>query len=271
MHNLSKLEFGILMSLLAIMAGVFSCKAVKDTRTAKAMGGEFAIVRDLSVPTVITHKPLKYIPTATPTPTPTEAPTVTPAPTEEPEQTYRVADENNSRHPFNTMSADGWVDELYEEGFRYYQIPQKYSDAGGCLPEVVQAYLWAQCKERGIDYYVALAIIERESWYTYTATGDSGNSKGYMQIYEKYHTDKMQAEGVEDLYEPYGNIRVGLSVIQKIMRKNPDADYHFILMSYNMGTSRAKELFAEGTYSSQYSRYIMRRAQEIEQELQEYK
>lgn len=32
--------------------------------------------------------------------------------------------------------------------------------------------------------------------------------KGYMQIYEKWHTERMEAEGVTDLFNPYQNIRV---------------------------------------------------------------
>ena len=33
---------------------------------------------------------------------------------------------------------------------------------GGCFPEVVQAYLWCLCEERGINYYVVVALIERK-------------------------------------------------------------------------------------------------------------
>lgn len=61
------------------------------------------------------------------------------------------------------MSAD-WGAELYESGFKYYQIPQEYIDEGGCFPEAVQAYLWCLCEERGINYYVVVALIEREQY-----------------------------------------------------------------------------------------------------------
>lgn len=103
------------------------------------------------------------------------------------EQEAKLEHDLNYTYPYNTMSAD-WGSEVYEDGFRYYEIPQEYKDAGGCFPEIVQVYLWCECKEYGVDYYTVLAIIERESGYHWDKVGDNGNSKGYMQIYEKWHT-----------------------------------------------------------------------------------
>jgi len=177
-------------------------------------------------------------------------------------------DPNNYVYPYNTMSAD-WGAELYESGFKYYQIPQEYIDEGGCFPEVVQAYLWCLCEERGINYYVVVALIERESRYQWDASGDNGNSKGYMQIYENWHKERMEAEGVTDLYDPYGNIRVGLNFLQELTGGGVNADYHYVLMSYNMGESRAKALYKKGIYSTEYSIGILQRAQELQQELKE--
>lgn len=177
-------------------------------------------------------------------------------------------DPNNYVYPYNTMSAD-WGAELYESGFKYYQIPQEYIDEGGCFPEVVQAYLWCLCKERGINYYVVVALIERESRYQWDASGDNGNSKGYMQIYENWHKERMEAEGVTDLYNPYGNIRVGLNFLQELTGGGVNADYHYVLMSYNMGESRAKVFYEKGIYSIEYSTGILQRAQELQQELKE--
>lgn len=116
------------------------------------------------------------------------------------------------------MSAD-WGAEIYEEGFRYYEISQEYKDAGGCFPEIVQVYLWCECKEYGVDYYTVVALIERESGYHWDKLGDNGNSKGYMQIYEKWHIERMEAEGVTDLFNPYQNIRVGLNCLREIQDK----------------------------------------------------
>ncbi len=109
-------------------------------------------------------------------------------PVTETEQEVKLEHDLNYTYPYNTMSAD-WGAEVYEEGFRYYEIPQEYKDAGGCFPEIVQVYLWCECKEYGVDYYTVLALIERESGYHWDKVGDNGNSKGYMQIYEKSGID----------------------------------------------------------------------------------
>lgn len=178
-------------------------------------------------------------------------------------------DPDNYKYPYNTMSAD-WGAELYESGFRYYQIPQEYIDGDGCFPEVVQAYLWSICREVGVDYYTVVALIERESKYKYNAVGDNGNSIGYMQIYSKWHTERMKELGVTDLYNPYENIKVGVDTLAEIQEKYLDSSgANCVLMVYNMGESTAKEFWEKGIYSTKYSREVLQRAQEIEQELQE--
>jgi hypothetical protein len=170
--------------------------------------------------------------------------------------------------PFNTMSAD-WGAELYESGFKYYQIPQEYIDKGGYFPEVVQAYLWCMCEERGLNYYMIVALIEKESGYKYDMLGDNGNSIGYMQIYQKWHEERMDAEGVTDLFNPYGNIRVGTNYLQEIYEKYGSSGDNCVLMVYNMGEQGAKKYWKQDIYSTEYSRAILQRAQEIEQELQD--
>lgn len=176
-------------------------------------------------------------------------------------------DPNNSVYPFNVMSTD-WAEEIYTEGFRYYQIPEGYTENGGYFPEVVQVYLWSLCKERGLDYYTVVALIERESGYRWDTIGDSGRSFGYCQIQERWHLNRIEEENVEDLTDPYGNIRVATNFLQEIKEEYSSSGTHCILMVYNMGENTAKKLWKEGIYSSKYSRDIIQRAQEIKQELQ---
>lgn len=243
--QLTRKQFIFFMVCLAILMAVFIAGVSKASKLQKAGGDVEAEVTTIP-----------YI-EATSKAEPSTSPEYTP-----------YEDPNNYVYPYNTMSAD-WGLELYESGFKYYQIPQEYIDEGGCFPEVVQAYLWCLCEERGINYYVVVALIERESRYQWDATGDNGNSKGYMQIYENWHKERMEAEGVTDLYDPYGNIRVGLNFLQELTGGGVNADYHYVLMSYNMGESRAKALYKKGIYSTEYSIGILQRAQELQQELKE--
>lgn len=245
--QLTKNQFIFFMVCLAVLMAVFIAGVCKEDEPQKA--GESTEANVSNIPNIEV--------TSGAEPSISILPEYTP---------YR--DPNNSVYPYNTMSAD-WGAELYESGFKYYQIPQEYIDEGGCFPEVVQAYLWCLCEERGINYYVVVALIERESRYKWDTSGDNGNSKGYMQIYENWHKERMEAEGVTDLYNPYGNIRVGLNFLQELTGGGVNANYHYVLMSYNMGESRAKEFYNKGIYSTDYSTGILQRAQEIQQELQE--
>jgi len=177
-------------------------------------------------------------------------------------------DPNNRSYTYSTMSTE-WGAEIYEQGWKYYEIPSSYTMYGGMFPEVAQVYLWELCREAGVDYYMVLALIERESGYRYDATGDSGNSKGLMQIYEKFHRERMEELDATELYNPYSNMRVGVDFLAEIQDSYSSSGEHCVLMVYNMGTTGAKKLWAQGIYSTSYSRGILQRAQEIKQELQD--
>ena len=94
------------------------------------------------------------------------------------------------------------------------------------------------------------------------------NCLGLTQIYEKWHTERMEAEGVTDLFNPYQNVRVGLNCLREIQDKYlASSGENCVLMVYNMGESTAKKLWAKDIYSSAYSREVIARAQELRQEL----
>ena len=209
-------------------------------------------------------------PTSTPSPiVNVEAEEAITPPEETDAPILEYVDPNNDVHPYSTIVKD-WGVEIYGEGFTYYPIPDKYAMRGGMFPEVAQGYLWNTCRDAGVDYYTVLALIERESGYRYDATGDRGRSKGLMQIQEKWHRNRMTELGVTDLYNPYGNMKVGVDFLKEMQDKYLDkGGAHRVLMAYNMGASGAKKLWEDGTYSTAYSREILQRAQEIKQEIQD--
>lgn len=242
-----KIDFRVvIITLLTIVVSIILCLSIINKP-----------VEEPEPPAVV-DEPVEVIPSPI-------TPTDNPSPTEPVELVREFVDSNNYIYPFNTMSAD-WGVTPYLSGFKYYTIPQKYTNAGGCFPEVVQIYLWCLCQELDVDYYVAVALIERESAYKWDALSADGTTKGYMQIYDKWHKDRMQAEGVEDIYSPYGNIRVGLNLLHELIGKYDN--YHTVLMSYNMGETGCRNANNRGIYSTPYSRGILERAIEIQQEIQ---
>ena len=120
--------------------------------------------------------------------------------TQNPETMTQTAESIEDKYKvFDTMSEDWGSDDL--EGFVFYDLPEQYADKG-YFPEKMQIYTRCLCKQYDVPYALVLAIIEQESGYEFDKTGDGGQSKGYMQIYEKWHTDRMQNLGCTDLMNP---------------------------------------------------------------------
>lgn len=178
----------------------------------------------------------------------------------------QIMDPVNFEYPYNMMSADwGAGDAPY-----YYNIPDEYVEAGGCFPEVVQVFTYCLCEQNGVSYPMVLALIERESKYKYDAVGDDGCSKGYMQVYQKYHQDRMDRLGCDDLLNPYQNIRVGIDFLAELTEKYEDE--RLVLMYYNRGGRNkygtgALDLWDKGIFETDYSREILERKAEIENQL----
>ena len=153
-----------------------------------------------------------------------------------------------------------------EDGFVYYQIPEEYTIEGGYLPEKVQIYTYCLCKQRGVRYALILAMIEHESGYRYDCIGDDGESFGYMQIMGKWHEERMNDVGVDNLTNPYMNIRVGVEYMAELIEKY--GTIQDALAAYNYGETGAKEhLWNNGIYVYEYNEDIMNRMKEIEEEL----
>lgn len=187
---------------------------------------------------------------------PTEPESMTAPPETEPEETkpdrYAV---------FDTMSEDWGSEDV--EGFVIYELPEEYQKTG-YLPEKMQIYIRCLCKQYDVPYALVLAMIERESGYVFDAVGDDGNSIGYMQIYEKWHTDRMERLGVNDLMNPYQNVRVGIDFLSYLLEKY--GTVQDALAAYNYGEKGAREhLWNNGIYVYSYNRQIMQRMKEIEE------
>lgn len=164
---------------------------------------------------------------------------------------------------FDSMSADWGSDDV--EGFVFYELPEEYA-ARGYFPEKMQVYTYCLCKQYDVPYALIVAMIEHESAYVFDATGDGGESKGYMQIYERFHTDRMERMAVNDLMNPYQNVRVGIDYIAELIEKY--GTIQDALAAYNYGEKGAREkLWNKGIWVYSYNRDIMNRMQEIEEEL----
>ena len=167
----------------------------------------------------------------------------------EPESTTTVPTEPDETEPdryaiFDCMSEDWGAEDL--EDFVFYELPEEYQKTG-YLPEKMQIYIRCLCKQYDVPYALVLAMIERESGYVFDAVGDDGNSIGYMQIYEKWHTERMERLGVNDLKNPYHNVLVGIDFLSYLLEKY--GTVQDALAAYNYGEKGAREnLWNNGVY-----------------------
>lgn len=122
---------------------------------------------------------------------------------------------------------------LLEQGYISDEIPLSYEE---------QIYLRAACEEFETDYYIMLALIERETRFQ-NIPGDGGNSQGFCQIQKKWWSGLMDEIGTSDLTDPKDNFRTGCAIITKL--SNTYGTIEDALTAYNTG-SPGRSKYASG-------------------------
>ena len=118
------------------------------------------------------------------------------------------------------------------------------------LSDELQEELYEASKEFGVDYYVMVALIDKETRFK-NVLGDNGNSYGYCQIQPKWWYGLMTEIGATDLSVPKDNFRTACAIMAQLMNK-----YHSLegaLVAYNQGYYKGN--------STQYSREIIANAE----------
>lgn len=140
---------------------------------------------------------------------------------------------------------------------RIYNIP---------LADELQEYTFSLCKENNLDYEMVLAMMDQESDYKEKMISKT-NDYGLMQINEVNHGWLKTELGIEDFLDAEQNILAGVRILSELTGKYEDP--HQALMAYNNGEAGAKRLWGQGKTTSEYSRSIMARAEELRKEMKE--
>ena len=138
--------------------------------------------------------------------------------------------------------------------YRYIDCP---------LSQELQQGIFDICEEYCISFEFVMSVIAQESSFDIDALGDNGNSKGLMQIQEKWHYELMEDLGVTDLYEPLDNVKVGVALLTSYLEENEDV--YYVLMRYNGGNAYAKKMIQNGKTSA-YANEIVERSMQYETE-----
>ncbi len=123
------------------------------------------------------------------------------------------------------------------------------------------AFIEALCYVNEIPPKLVCAVIEMESSWNAAAVNPGGSCLGLMQISRIHTAHLRQTLGIEDLFDPYQNVMAGITMIADYVHRY--GDYHMALMCYNCGEAGARARFAQGIYSTPYSRWIVRRMAEL--------
>lgn len=136
------------------------------------------------------------------------------------------------------------------------------TEDGYITREALEAYT----EEIGALYNISpellQAIAERESSLKISA--ENGSCKGLMQVSTRWHTDRMEKLGVDDIYEPYGNILVAADFIAELRDTTANGqDVYYVLMRYNLEIKTADNYYSQGIITS-YAQGIVERAEQLE-------
>ena len=134
----------------------------------------------------------------------------------------------------------------------YYDVP---------MEDELQEYTQDVCAEYEFPCYdIVVAMIWTESDFREDIVSKT-NDWGYIQINGINHKTLTEELGITDFLDGRQNIRAGVYMIQKLYHKYGDIGK--ALMAYNCGEYGAAGLWAEGVYSTNYSRTIQKRAGEL--------
>lgn len=144
------------------------------------------------------------------------------------------------------------IEPVMEESVAYYDVP---------LEEALQGHIFALCEEYDIDPSIIIAMIKKESTFDSGAVGDNGNSKGLMQIQQRFHQERMDRLGCTDLLDPYQNVAVGIDLLAELI--DMDRGLEWALMCYNGGYAYANKKVSEGVLSA-YAETVLATSKELQ-------
>jgi soluble lytic murein transglycosylase-like protein len=105
------------------------------------------------------------------------------------------------------------------------------------LTQAEQKALYDAAEEFGIDYYVMLGLIDKETDFR-NISGDRGNASGYCQIWQKWWSGKMRDIGAEDLNVPEDNFRTACAIMRELTDRYGSTAG--ALTAYNSGSYNGK-------------------------------
>ena len=231
-------------------------KAAKERRTARAAERErkarrrnkvlafIALALFVAVCVVMVAKAYSEEPAAEPAAPEASAAPAAPAAILPTELLFTAAEEEYMEDPQETEKIE---EALLAQGYFSLAVPMPYE---------WQDYMRTYCEEYGCPYPLALAVAQTESNFDMDAVGASGEV-GIMQLNPgpggSYHAEIQAATGL-DPTTTSGNIAGGCYKLGLYLAKYGNVEK--AAMAYNMGEGGAKNAWAGGITSTNYSKAV---------------
>ena len=132
-------------------------------------------------------------------------------------------------------------------------IEGKYLDVP--MSAELQDYVRAVSAEYGVPFELTMAVIYVESKFI-PETISSTDDYGLMQVNKINHEDLKEQFGFTDFLDPYQNIYSGVYILADKIRES-GGDFTTALMRYNEGDQGARDRWAVGQFSTQYSEDVL--------------
>lgn len=124
--------------------------------------------------------------------------------------------------------------------------------------EIINEYVFEICNSYNLDPYLVMSVIYHESRYQPEVS--NGDCVGLMQISTRWHQERAKKLNVNDFYDPYSNILLGVDLLAELF--DSYKDYNVVLMAYNMGPSKAIEYAKQGK-TTNYATNVLQKAEEF--------
>lgn len=134
---------------------------------------------------------------------------------------------------------------IQDPELRYYDI---------ALSDKEQEHIFRLCEEYGIPPELVFAVIDSESSYNGTQISENGDW-GIMQINAINHPELEEKLGVTDFLDFEQNTLCGIYMLSEYYYKY--ADISKIVMCYRYGEKRARQMWDDGVFDTEYTREII--------------
>lgn len=142
---------------------------------------------------------------------------------------------------------------------RHHKIRKEDKKIETPIDDGICHIICCEAKAAGVSEELMVAMCETESGGNPNVTGYDGDA-GLFQIIPRFHRERMNRLGINDIYDPKQNSRVAADILREFYAEC-DGNIYAMLMFYNEGY-RGKRKAEQGIYSD-YALTIVERYNEL--------